>query len=121
MPVLGRIGVHCSVVGQNELALYSTLFETHDHASLASFLEATIGPLIAHDRKRNTELAPTLLQYFESNKNAKATAQQLHIHVNTVRQRLTTIEGLIGNWGNASRALELHISLRLWKLSSPSA
>jgi sugar diacid utilization regulator len=121
LPVLARIGVHCRVVGQNELALYSTLFETHDHASLANFLETTIGPLIAHDRKRNTELAQTLLRYFESNSNAKTTAQRLHIHVNTVRQRLTTIEDLIGHWGNASRALELHIALRLWQLSAPSA
>jgi DNA-binding PucR family transcriptional regulator len=120
LPVLSRIGVHSHVMGQNELALYSTLFETHDQASLATFLEATIGPLIAHDRKRNTELAPTLLSYFESSQNAKTTAQRLHIHVNTVRQRLLGIEDLIGHWGNASRALELHIALRLWHLSAPS-
>jgi sugar diacid utilization regulator len=120
LPVLGRIGAHCRFIGQNELALYSTLFETHDHTSLASFLEATIGPLLAHDRKRNTDLAQTLLRYFECNSNAKTTAQHLHIHVNTVRQRLTTIEGLIGHWGNASRALELHIALRLWHLSAPA-
>jgi sugar diacid utilization regulator len=121
LPVLGRIGVQSHVVAQNELALYSTLFETHDQASLANFLEATIGPLIAQDLRRNTELAATLLSYFESNHNAKTTAQRLHIHVNTVRQRLTTIEDLIGHWGNASRALELHMALRLWHLSAPSA
>lgn len=120
LPVLGRIGVQAHVVGQNELALYSTLFETHDRTSLATFLEATIGPLLAHDRKRNTELAPTLLSYFDSSRNAKTTAQRLHIHVNTVRQRLTNIEDLIGHCGNASRALELHIALRLWHLSAPS-
>ena len=120
LPVLGRLGVHNHVVGQNELALYSTLFETHDQASLASFLDATIGPLIAHDRKRNTELASTLLSYFENSQNAKTTAQRLHIHVNTVRQRLMSIDDLIGHWGNASRALELHIALRLWHLSAAS-
>jgi hypothetical protein len=37
--VLRRIGVNGQVVGQNELALYSTLFETHDQASLSAFLE----------------------------------------------------------------------------------
>jgi DNA-binding PucR family transcriptional regulator len=42
------------------------------------------------------------------------------IHVNTVRQRLATIEDLLGHWGNASRALELHIALRLWSLSTPA-
>ncbi len=120
LPVLRRIGVQGQIVNQNELALYSTLFETHDQASLNSFLEATIGPLISLDRKRSAELAPTLLSYFDNNQNAKTTAQRLGIHVNTVRQRLATIETLLGHWGNASRALEIHIALRLWNLSAPA-
>ena len=118
LPVLRRIGVEGRVVGQNELALYSTLFETHDQASLAAFLEATIGALNAHDARRGSGLALTLLTYFDSNQNAKAAAQRLGIHVNTMRQRLATIEELVGHWGNASRALEMHIALRLWHLSS---
>jgi sugar diacid utilization regulator/GAF domain-containing protein len=121
LAVLGRIGVKGQIVGQNELALYSTLFETHDRTSLANFLDATIGPLISHDRKRNAELATTLLSYFDCNQNAKTTAQRLGIHVNTVRQRLATIEALLGQWGNASRALEIHIALRLWSLTAPAA
>src|SRR5204863_7057575 len=105
LAVLGRIGVQNQVVSQNELALYSTLFETHDQASLADFIKATIGPLILHDRKRGSELALTLLRYFGCNQNAKTTAQILGIHVNTVRQRLATIEALLGGWSTASRAL----------------
>jgi DNA-binding PucR family transcriptional regulator len=117
LAVLGRIGVHGKIIGQDELAIYSTLFETHDRVSLTNFLEATIGPLISHDRKRGSELAPTLQAYFDCNQNAKTTAQRLGIHVNTVRQRLATIEDLLGHWGQASRALEIHIALRLWSLS----
>jgi sugar diacid utilization regulator/GAF domain-containing protein len=119
LAVLGRIGVQSEIVGQDELAIYSTLFETHDQSSLANFLEATIGPLLAHDRKRGSELGATLLTYFDCNQNAKTTAQRLDIHVNTVRQRLATIEDLLGHWGHASRALELHIAVRLWSLGSP--
>ncbi|WOB10196.1 helix-turn-helix domain-containing protein [Piscinibacter gummiphilus] len=118
--VLGRMGVQGHVIGQNELALYSTLFETHDRASLQTFLDATIGAVTSHDRKRGTELAATLLCYFDCNQNAKTTAQKLGIHVNTVRQRLATLEDLIGHWGSATRALELHIALRLWDLGSPA-
>jgi sugar diacid utilization regulator/GAF domain-containing protein len=116
LAVLGRIGVQGQIVGQDELAIYATLFETHDASSLAAFLEATIGPVIHHDRERGSELAATLLAYFDNNQNAKATAQRLHIHVNTVRQRMATIEDLIGHWGQASRALEIHIAVRLWSL-----
>ncbi len=119
LAVLGRIGVQGQIVGQDELAIYSTLFETHDHASLQRFLEATIGPLLSHDQKRGSDLAATLLAYFDGNQNAKTTAQRMGIHVNTVRQRLATIEDLLGHWGQASRALEIHIALRLWSLSTP--
>ena len=121
LSVLKRTGVHGRIVGQNELALYSTLFETHDQTSLREFLDATIGALISHDRKRGSELTPTLLCYFDSNQSAKLAAQRLQIHVNTVRQRLATIEDLLGHWGSASRALEIHIALRLWSLTSTPA
>lgn len=114
--VLGRLGVRGQVIGQNELALYSTLFETHDLSSLGQFLEASIGPLLASDQKRHTELAATLLCYLDCNQNAKVSAQRLDLHVNTIRQRLTSIENLLGHWGQASRALEIHIALRLWSL-----
>ena len=36
LTVLGRIGVHGQIVGQNELALYSTLFETHTRTTKTS-------------------------------------------------------------------------------------
>ena len=121
LPVLARIGIEGHIVGQNELALYATLFETHDQSSLTAFLDSTIGAVTTYDRKRRTELASTLLAYFDSNQNAKLAAQRLGIHVNTIRQRLNTIEGLIGHWGNALRALEVHVALRLWSLSAHSA
>jgi sugar diacid utilization regulator/exonuclease VII small subunit len=119
--VLGRLGMQGRLVGQDELAIYSTLFETHDQASLHNFLEATIGPLLAHDQKRGSALAATLLAYFDCNQNARTTAQRMGIHVNTVRQRLATVEDLLGHWGHASRALEIHIALRLWSLSTPAS
>jgi hypothetical protein len=117
LSILERIGVQGHIVGQNEIALYATLFESHDQASLAAFLESTIGALTAHDDRRGSDLAATLLVYFDCNQNAKLAAQRLDIHVNTMRQRLSTIEDLVGYWGQATRALELHIALRLWSLS----
>ncbi len=38
----------------------------------------------------------------------------LGIHVNTVRQRLASAQALIGDWRDGSRALEIHVALRLW-------
>jgi DNA-binding PucR family transcriptional regulator len=115
--VAHRLGVNGQILSQNEMALYSVLFETHDQASLEAFLETVIGVLIAQDRKRNTDLTATLLCYFDCNQNARLSAKRLDIHVNTVRQRLASAEELLGHWGSASRALELHMALRLWNLN----
>lgn len=117
LSVLGRIGVQGQIIDQNEMALYSVLFETHDQTSLKAFLNANIGPLIAYDQKRSADLTHTLLSYFENSQNAKSTAARLGIHVNTLRQRLANIEELLGYWGSPSRALEIHVALRLWSLS----
>ncbi|CAM4152341.1 helix-turn-helix domain-containing protein [Bordetella muralis] len=114
LSVVGRLGMGGRIVGQNEIALYSVLFETQDSASLNRFLDSVIGPVIAHDRKRGSELAATLLSYFDNNQNATVTAARLGIHVNTMRQRLASAEDLIGFLGDASRALEIHVALRLW-------
>jgi len=114
-----RLGVK-GILGQSELALYSVLFETQDEASLDAFLETTIGTLLAHDRKKSSELTSTLLCYFDGNRNARLVAKRMSIHVNTVRQRLTTIEEMLGHLGNPTRALEIHMALRLWALSKRS-
>ena len=46
-------------------------------------------------KKQKTELEETLLTYFESNRSATKTAEKLHIHINTLYQRLRKIEHLL--------------------------
>jgi len=121
LTVLKRLGVKGQILAQNEMALYSVLFETHDRVSLEAYLEATIGGLMAQDEKRGSDLLSTLLCYFDHNQNATETAAELGIHVNTVRQRLATIEEHLGHWGNATRALEIHVALRMWSLIRPGS
>lgn len=112
-----RLGMK-GIQNQSELALYSILFESDDRGALEAFLDSSIGKLLAHDQKKGSGLALTLLTYFDLNRNASLVAKRMEIHVNTVRQRLNTIEGLVGHLGNATRALEIHMALRLWALNS---
>jgi len=122
LAVVSRLGMRGRIVAQNEMAVYSILFETQDGASLAQFLDATIGPLVEHDRKRGTELAATLLAYLDNRQNASVTATHLGIHVNTMRQRLASVGLLIGAaWNDTHRALEIHLALRLWSLGVPGS
>ncbi|MEC4720962.1 helix-turn-helix domain-containing protein [Noviherbaspirillum sp. CPCC 100848] len=118
LSILHRIGIGGQVIDQNQMALYSVLFESHDRDSLKAFINACIGPVIAHDLRRGTQIADTLLKYLDNNQNAKSTASSLKIHVNTVRQRLANVDELLGHWSSPNRALEIHVALRLWSLSS---
>ncbi|ANY17535.1 helix-turn-helix domain-containing protein [Bordetella pseudohinzii] len=118
LPVAARLGMRGRIVEQNEMALYSVLFETQDRSGLDRFMASTIGPLAAQDARRGSELTATLLAYLDNKQNATLTAAAIGIHVNTVRQRLASIEGLIGKWQDPARALEIHMALRLWRIDA---
>jgi GAF domain/PucR C-terminal helix-turn-helix domain/GGDEF-like domain len=84
---------------------------------LAEFVQATIGPLLEYDRKRGTELASTLDHWFDAAGSATAVGRALHVHPNTVAQRLDRITALLGEeWRDPARALDLRLALRVWRL-----
>lgn len=109
---LGRsTGTFC----EQELSLYGLLFEGKDSNDLRVFLNSTLGSSYECWRDRENELARTLLAYMDGGYNAGAAARAQGIHINTFRQRLDAINGLLGDW--SSHAMEVHVALRLWKLS----
>ncbi len=114
--VLRALGRTHELVTEESLSMYALLFEQRQAGELASFIEANAGALLEQDRRRKSELCATLLAYFEHAQNAKPTADALNIHVNTLRQRLETIDELLGDWRSGGRALELHIALRMQML-----
>lgn len=111
--VLRALGRQRELVAEATLTMYALLFEQRQSGEVASFIEATAGALLAQDRRRKSELGATLLTYLEHAQNAKATAEALQVHVNTLRQRLETIDELLGDWRGGGRALELHVALRM--------
>lgn len=82
-----------------------------------SFLAATIGPVLRYDERRRTALADTLRAYFEAGGSPARAAERLHVHVNTVNQRLDRIGQLLGpRWQRPEHALEVQLALRLHAL-----
>ncbi|WMY79778.1 helix-turn-helix domain-containing protein [Citricoccus sp. I39-566] len=78
-------------------------------------LFAPLAPVIAHDRTRRSQMTYLALTYFECDRRIDLTAETLHLHRNTVRQRLATLTKLLGTgWDHMPRALDLHVSLRAW-------
>jgi GAF domain-containing protein len=78
---------------------------------------AVIAPLEDYDREHGTELTRSAWAFAETGRHVPRTAQMLHVHPNTVRQRLERIAGLLGeDWRTPARFLDLHFALRMWSL-----
>jgi DNA-binding PucR family transcriptional regulator len=85
-----------------------------------AFVTDAIGTLLEYDRRRGTALLQTLECYFEAGASAARAAEALHVHVNTVTQRVARIGQLLGEgWQQPERSLELQLALRLHRLQSP--
>lgn len=88
-----------------------------DRTDLAGYVRATLGPVLDYDQRRGTDLVETLRAYFDCGTNLTRAKDVLHVHVNTVVQRLDRIASLLGeDWQSPSRALEIQIALRLHQL-----
>ncbi|GGV00119.1 cyclic diguanylate phosphodiesterase [Streptomyces litmocidini] len=89
-----------------------------DGRDIDGFVGRTIGQVVAYDRRRGTELVRTLEAYFASGMSPARTKDELHVHVNTVAQRLERVGRLLGpDWQSPARALEIQLALRLHALS----
>jgi hypothetical protein len=109
---LGRAGSGASLAQLGFVGL--VLGERSD---VDGFVDGTLGPLLDYDRRRGTELVTTLAAYFDAGGNLTRTRTALHVHVNTVTQRLERVARLIGeDWQQPGRQLELQVALRLHRL-----
>ncbi|WP_030544152.1 GAF domain-containing protein [Streptomyces albus] len=89
-----------------------------DSRDVASFVRRTIGPVTDYDARRGTELTRTVEAYFACGMSPARTKDELHVHVNTVAQRLERVGRLLGaDWQSPSRALEVQLALRLHRLA----
>ncbi|WP_062346649.1 helix-turn-helix domain-containing protein [Herbidospora yilanensis] len=81
---------------------------------VAGFVQGAIGAVADYDERKGTQLVQTLAAYFACGGQLTRTAEALHIHVNTVTQRLDRIRRLLGDdWQEPERALEIQLALRL--------
>ncbi|MFD0276003.1 helix-turn-helix domain-containing protein [Kitasatospora sp. NPDC127111] len=111
--VLGRAGDGSSARALGFLGVL--LGDGHD---VDGFVGATLGPLLDYDARRGTELVRTLRAYFDCGGSLTRAKDELHVHVNTVVQRLDRVEVLLGrDWNHPERSLELQLALRLQLLS----
>ncbi|MGW6413690.1 helix-turn-helix domain-containing protein [Streptomyces sp. NPDC055055] len=90
-----------------------------DGRDIDGFVDRTVGQVVAYDVRRGTDLVRTLDAYFASGMSPARTKDALHVHVNTVAQRLERVGRLLGpDWQSPSRALEIQLALRLHAMSA---
>jgi hypothetical protein len=115
--VLQALGRRTECAEASELGVYRSLFSQAGRDEIASFVELTIGPLLAHDAERQRDLVRTLSTYLEQSQHHARTCALLHIHANTLYQRLDRATQLIGpQWKDPGRSLEIQLALRLHDL-----
>lgn len=88
---------------------------------VAAYVNRVLGAVLGYDQARGTDLVGTLEAYFAAGGSPRHAATALHVHVNTVAQRLERITALLGPyWQQPGEALELQLALRLRHLLAPT-
>ena len=81
------------------------------------YVRGVLGPLLDYDARRGSRLVRTVEAYFASGGSPLRAAGTLHVHVNTVAQRLERVAALLGeDWQEPDRALDVQLALRLQRL-----
>jgi DNA-binding PucR family transcriptional regulator len=110
--VLGRRG---EVADAGDLGFVGLLLG--EDRDVPSYVASVIGPVLEYDAQRGTALLETLRTYFGQGGNLSRTGSALHVHANTVTQRLERITNLLGEgWNAPDRQLEVQLALRLHAL-----
>ncbi|HVW35521.1 MAG TPA: helix-turn-helix domain-containing protein, partial [Acidimicrobiia bacterium] len=84
------------LVRHDDLGLFALLADHGDPSALEDLVARWLGPLLAHDERRNARLLPTLAAYLDSGAVQQATADTLGVHVSTLKYRLARLAEILG-------------------------
>lgn len=89
------------------------LFINYSNDDIMSFLKETFDPLRT-SKNKNIRLEETLVAFIQCNRSAKETSKKLHIHINTLYQRLSKIEQLLDlSFDNPENVLQVSLACYL--------
>lgn len=95
------------------LGVHRVLSLVSDAAELRAFAAEVLGPLGA-DTPDALDLRGTLQELLDRNCNVAETARALHFHYNTLRYRITKLEGMVGPFtSDANLRLDVALALRV--------
>ncbi len=102
------------VVASEELGVYGLLAGALDPEALRSRVLPVLAPLLESDRQRHTDHVRTLRAYLSNDRHLQHTAEDLHLHVNSLRYRLRRIEQLLQmDFHDSDDLFQLELAVRI--------
>ncbi len=97
------------------------LIEINPHY-FTTFIQKTLGPLLAYDQNRKTQLINTLKLYFKHNGNVLKASRKGYLNLSTMKYRLRRIKEISGlDLKNAEVCFQLQLAMRLLNFDCPPA
>lgn len=99
-----------------DLKLYQLLLSLKERnlTQMSTFYKETLGPLVEHDERKQSDLIRTLSGFFAANGNLAQAAKDLDVHRNTLVYRLDRISELTDmDLNDADNRLILHLALKI--------
>ena len=110
---LGRRGI----IRRSDVGPYGLLFSAASGESVRDFVSHTLGALDEYDTRHHAHLTETLEAFLRNSGRFQAAADELSIHVSTLRYRLDRIAALADiDLENADSRFTAELALRLRKL-----
>lgn len=113
LALLPALGITDKATTTTPYSVYARLFEP-DAQDIDDFVAATIGPLLHSDGARGPDLLQTVSTFAECNASTTRTARSLHLHPNTVIQRLDRVGKLLGaGWRDPDVFFRIQVAARV--------
>ncbi|WP_068426283.1 helix-turn-helix domain-containing protein [Piscicoccus intestinalis] len=102
------------VLTSDRLGVYRVLLSHAGRTDVEAAFTRTLGPVTDAQRRSGVPLLETMRVFLDHGRSPRAAAGALGVHVNTVYQRIDTIDRLISaQWRQPGPAVETHMLLRL--------
>ncbi|MFD1708939.1 XylR N-terminal domain-containing protein [Siminovitchia sediminis] len=102
------------VVLSNELGHLTLFLSARDPEELEAFANENLRSLIEYDKKRNSELLHTLMQYSQNEFNLHKTAREMCISISGMRYRVQKIEELLDtDLSDSNSRFQVQLSLQI--------
>jgi sugar diacid utilization regulator len=91
-----KLRIPSRIIRYEDIKIPHMLIRFSEHMNLRDLLTLPVRELMAIDQNRGSQLTQTLFSFVQHNQDMKRTADDLHVHYNTLKYRINRINELTG-------------------------